>query len=415
LDAPHSSGIQDLKKDLVPFAQELIRTPSLPGDEEKVADLVLARLQAGDVDESWVDEIGNVIGVMRGEGSGPNVLLNGHMDVVPPGQLEKWEHAPFAADIDSAGTLHGRGSADMKGGLASLVFAMLAMKELRDRGLKLTGDIIFSAVVHEETAGMLGMHYLCEHSLPARKLGFDVCYLAEPTNGRINLGHRGKVEILVRTRGKTAHSSSPWMGVNAIEKMVPVLEAVFQEIAPSLPSDPELGRSTITVTKVVCEPGALSIIPDLCEISVDRRYLPGETVEEILADFEAMFDRLRAKDPDFAASASVRTMMERSYTGLEREVQKQRPAWNVSKENAFVRETCNAMIDIGREPELGYFRGGVDGALTAGVMGVPTMGYSGADESLAHTEEEHTTVKTLVSDMEAYVAILTRLLGAAAA
>jgi len=414
VDAAAVHEFRRLEGDLALFTQELVRTPSLPGDEGKVADLVLEQLRGDGVDECWLDEMGNVIGVLRGQGTGPNVLLNGHMDVVPPGRLENWKHAPFAAEIDSTGTLHGRGSADMKGGLASLVFALRGMKTLRDRGLELTGNIIFAAVVHEESAGMLGMQHLCMTTLPARQLGFDVCYLAEPTNGQINLGHRGKVEIVVQTTGRTAHSSSPWKGVNAIEKMVPVLEAVFGGLGKDMPSDPELGSSTITVTNLVCEPGALSIIPDSCEISVDRRYLPGESVEEILAGFGAVFDRLRARDPDFAASASVRTTLERSYTGLEREVQKRRPAWIVSRDNTFVRETRSALKDIGHKAEVGHFMGGVDGALTAGVLGIPTIGYSGADESLAHTEEEHTTVETLVSDMEAYIAILTRLLEAGA-
>jgi putative selenium metabolism hydrolase len=394
---------------LVAFTQQLVRMPSITGKEEQVAGLLLAKLQEIGVDEAWIDGIGNVVGVLRGQGNGPDVLLNGHLDVVPAGRVEHWRYDPFGAEIDDQGNIHGRGTADMKGGLAALVFTMKLMKDLRDRGIELPGDVIFSGVIFEEAAEMFGMRYLCETTLPERGLSFDVCYLAEPTNGRIYLGHRGKVELVVTTRGRTAHSSQPWQGINALEKMLPVLDRIFNQMGQGFPGHLDLGQRSITVTNLVCRPGALSVVPDECEISVDRRYLPGENADSIVNEFEELFERLKKDDSQFDASVQVRTVLEKSYTGYEREVQKHHPMWIVERDHPFVKRTADALERVGREVDFGYWPGGVDGGMTANQMGIPTLGYSGADFDLAHTPEEHIPVKTLVEDTEAFAAILCEL------
>jgi len=402
-------AVEAIKDDLVKFTQKIVRIPSVTGEEGEIARVVLAKLQEFECDEAWIDGIGNVIGVLRGQGRGPNVLLNGHLDVVPAGRVENWRYNPFGAEIDEEGNIRGRGTADMKGGLAALVFTMRLVKDLRDQGVELPGDVIFSAVVFEEAAEMFGMEYLCKTSLPDKGLSFDVCYLAEPTNGHVSLGHRGKVEIVVTTRGKTVHSSQPWRGVNALEKMLPVLDRIFNKMGHELPIHPDLGQCSITVTNLVCRPGALSVVPDECEISVDRRYVPGETLDGILAEFEALFEEIKSRDPKFEAIARVRTSLERSYTGYEKEVQKHHPVWIIERDHPFVQRTLHALKRVGQEVEVGYFAGGVDGGLTAGLMGIPTIGYSGADENLAHTSEEYIPIKTLVETAEGFAAILCEL------
>ena len=406
---PDLKPIVAINKDLVEFCQTIVKIPSFTGQEEKVAKVILAKLLKFGIDEAWIDEIGNVIGVLRGQGQGPNILLNGHLDVVPAGELDNWRFEPFGAEIDSDGNMHGRGTVDMKGGLAALVFTMKLMKDIKDKGVSFPGNIIFSAVVHEEAAEMFGMDYLCRVSLPKKDLGFDICYLAEPTTGKINLGHRGKVEIVLKTHGRVAHSSQPWRGINALEKMTPVLDNIFNKMSHDLPSHPELGQCSITVTNAICRPGSLSVIPGECEISIDRRYIPGETPNRIVHDLETLLDSFKEKDPEFKASASVRTVLERSYTGYEKKVQKHHPVWMTAKDHPFVKKTQQALERIGKRGELGYFSAGVDGGLTAGLMGIPTIGYSGADEKLCHTPKEHISTVTLTEDTAAYVAILCEL------
>lgn len=403
-------AVEKQKDGLVAFTQEIIRIPSMTGDEGKLAQVVLERLRGVGVDLAFVDGIGNVVGVLRGKGDGPNILLNGHLDVVPAGRAENWHgYDPFGAEIDEEGNIHGRGAADLKGGLSVQIYTMQLLRELRDKGIPLPGDVIFSAVVHEEPAEMFGMEYLCKKTLPERDIKFDVVYLCEPSSLRVILGHRGKVEIVVATEGRTAHSSTPWAGINALQKMVPVLDTVFNKMGQHLPSHPDLGKGSMTITNLVCKPGTLSIIPDECEISVDRRYVPSETLEDILAEFKDMLKEIKKVDPQFEANVRVRTFLERSYTGFEKEVQKHHPVWITDNEHPFVKKTAQALKHVGQDAEIGYWQFGTDGSMTAGLMGVPTIGYSGMEERYAHTPEEMVNIEKMMQSLEGYFSICCEL------
>jgi putative selenium metabolism hydrolase len=404
-------AIEANRDDLIKFTQEIVRIPSVTGSEGEVAKAVLAKLQEIGVDETWIDGIGNVVGVLRGQGRGPNIMLNSHLDIVPAGRVENWKYEPFGAQIDGEGNIRGRGTVDIKGGLAAHLFAIKVMKDLRDLGTGLPGDLLFSAVVYEEAAEMFGMEYLCKTTLPEKGLTFDLCFLGEPTNGHVILGHRGKVEIVVTTRGVTAHSSTPWAGINALAKMVPVLDCIFNKMCLNMPSHPDLGQASITVTNLICRPGALSITPDECEISIDRRYVPGETLITIVAEFEALFEEIKKGDPQFEASVRVRTFHEKSYTGYEKDVQKHHPVWCIEQNHPFVEKTVQALKKVGQPAEFGYWKFGTDGSMTAGLMGIPTIGFSWADERLAHTPEEHIPIKALVDTTVGYAAILCQLFG----
>ena len=116
--------VEILRDDLVEFTQQIVRIPSITGEEGEIAKVILTKLREFGLDETWIDGIGNVVCVLRGQDDGPNILLNGHLDVVPAGRLENWLFDPFAAEIDNEGNIRGRGTADMKGGLAALVFTI---------------------------------------------------------------------------------------------------------------------------------------------------------------------------------------------------------------------------------------------------------------------------------------------------
>jgi acetylornithine deacetylase/succinyl-diaminopimelate desuccinylase-like protein len=272
--------------------------------------------------------------------------------------------------------------------------------------MPLPGDVIFSSVVYEEAAECFGMEYLCEKTLPDSGLSFDVCYLAEPSHGVVTLGHRGKVEIVVTTRGETAHSSTPWAGVNALQLIVPVLDNIFNVMPQMLGTHPELGKASITVTNLICRPGGLSIIPDEAEISIDRRYLPGETLDSILQEFEALFVEIKKTTPRFDATVKVRTFHEKSYTGYEKDVQKHHAVWVTDKDLPFVQKTIKALQELGQPGETGYWKFGTDGSYSAGIKGIPTIGYQWGEESLAHTPIEHISIQQLVDTTEGFTGIV---------
>ena len=407
-----TKAVEAIKDDLIEFTQELVRIPSLTCQEGDLAKAILAKMEEFGFDEAWIDGSGNAIGVLRGEGKGPNVMLNTHLDAVPPGILENWEHDPYGAEIED-GKMFGRGTVDIKAGSAAHLFAMKILKDLRDeKGHKLPGDVILSAVMDEENATCFGADYLARQEAPKKNLKYDICFLGEPTRGHVMLGHRGKVELVVTTKGETAHSSTPWRGINAVQKMIPILQYIFDKQQDELKkrTHPKLGFSTVTVTNILARPGALSIVPDECEISIDRRYVPGETLDSVVAEFEELFVKLKKEDPQFEASVQPRMFHEVSWTGYEKDCPKFHEVWVVEEDNPFVQKTAKALQAIGQAVEYDYWKFGTDGSMFAGEMGIPCIGYQGGDESQAHRYDEHITLDELIMTADGYAAILCELM-----
>ncbi len=403
--------IKEIQKELIEFTQEMIKIPSFTGEEGELANVILNNLEDFGMDNAFIDGIGNVVAVIKGQENGLNILLNGHLDVVPVGNIRNWHpYDPFGGEIDHQGNIHGRGAADLKGGLSVQLYLMKLLKLLQDRGASFKGNLIFSAVVHEEAAEMFGIEYLCKQTFPDKKLSCDLVLLCEPTGLDLVLGQRGKVEIVLKTKGQTAHSSTPQAGINALEKMMPVLDHIFKKMSNSMSKHPLLGKSSVTVTNLVCRPGALSIIPDECEISIDRRYMPGERVEELLEEFELLFEEIKKNDPQFEAIVCVRKLVERSYTGYEKEVQKYHPPWITDEEHPLVQKTLLAVKKIGQHPEIKYWKFGTDGSMTAALMGIPTIGYSGTEERYAHTPDERVNIEMIMQSLEGYFSIISELL-----
>lgn len=403
--------IVDLQEDIVKFTQEIIKIRSFTGEEKELADCVLQKLLEFEVDEAFIDGIGNVIGLIRGDEAGTDVMLNSHLDIVPAGNIDNWHgFDPFGGAIDNNSNIRGRGAADLKGGLSVQLYTMKLLKLLKDKGLKPRGDLIFSAVVHEEAAEMFGMEYLCKKTLPEKNLNVDFVILCEPTGLNVVLGQRGKVELVVKIKGRTAHSSNPKAGINALEKMVPVLNHIFNTMSKNITSHKLLGDSSVTVTNLVCKPGGLSIIPDECEISIDRRYMPEQNIEDLLNEFETLFTELKKEDPEFDAIVCSRKILERSYTGYEKEVQKYHPPWIVDEADPLVKRSLKALRSIGQNPQINYWKFGTDGSMTAGLLSIPTIGYSGTEEDYAHTPEERVNIEMMMQSLNGYYAIITELL-----
>jgi len=152
------------------------------------------------------------------------------------------------------------------------------------------------------------------------------------------------------------------------------------------------------------------MIPDECEISIDRRYMPGESVEELLEGFRLLFKEIKKDDPQVEATVYVRKLLEKSYTGYEKEVQKYHPPWITDEEHTFVQKTLQALKKIGQNPEIKYWKFGTDGSMTSALMGIPTIGYSGTEERFAHTSEEMVNIEMMMQSLEGYFSVVSELL-----
>ncbi len=292
--------IEAAADEIITLAADLVRIPTVnpPGEEYRAAaELIGEVLGCGQMEvefhpaperpEHSAFPRLNVVGSLEGTAPGPCVHFNGHFDVVPPG--EGWTVDPFGGVVD-AGRLHGRGSADMKAGLAAAIFAVEA---IRRAGVDRPGRLEVSGTVDEESGGQAGVAHLAQIGRIA--VGrTDHVVIPEPFGvDRICLGHRGVYWFRVTAHGVMAHGSMPHLGVNAIDRLQPFLEAVRTRLAPALsarvtemPVVPEGSRrASINVNAIEGgQAGAAEqtpCVPDRCSATFDRRFLPEESFDEV--------------------------------------------------------------------------------------------------------------------------------------
>lgn len=385
---------------LVAFAQDLIRTPSPSGAESALAALVASRMRELGFDEVFTDEVGNVLGLLKGRSDGPCVLFLAHMDTPSPGDLELWERDPCEPHLDGD-MLAGLGAADSKGAIAAYVYGVASLKEA---AVPLAGDVVVACVVMAEKAEAFGTSHLFEKTLSARGIRPQLVVLGDPTGLDLYLGQRGRLEIEVTTIGRTAHASTPWLGQNAVYKMMPVVAAI-QDLSTMLPSHPFLEKSTLSLTQLSCTPGRAATVPDRCLASLDRRYLPSESLEIILGQVQSILNRIRQEDAEFRGEAKVRTVVETAYTGVSREVPKLLVPFVTSDGNPWVQKTLGALSQLGEAPRFDKWHFSTDGGFPATVLGIPTLGYAPGEENYSHTPFDRVSVSKLVRAVQGTAAI----------
>jgi succinyl-diaminopimelate desuccinylase len=259
---------------LLELTEQLCAVPSVSGSEAELADLVEARLHERASGLEIVRVGANVI-ARTGAGRSERVVLAGHLDTVPANG-----NATPRRDGD---TLHGLGSTDMKGGLA----VMLALAESTAEG---SGgrDVTFVFYEGEEVADEHnGLRRLFAER-PDLVAG-DLAILMEPTGGWIEAGCQGTIHVRATFLGARAHSARPWMGVNAVHRAAPMLGRIASHVAPVVNVDGLAYRESLQIVRV--DAGiANNVVPDRCDIVVNRRYAPACTFAEALAQTRALFD-----------------------------------------------------------------------------------------------------------------------------
>lgn len=278
--------LNQLLMDLV--ATNSINPDLVPGaaGEAEVANFIAHWLKKHGLEVQLVPSVKgrpSVVGIARGTGGGKTLVLNGHMDTVGVEGMPQ----PFKPVIKED-RLYGRGAYDMKGGLAACMSAVAAAGQHH-----LRGDVIFTAVVDEEYAGLGTMSV-------AQNLHADGAIVAEFTELQLILAHKGFVWLEVETVGRAAHGSRPDLGVDAIAKMGKVLvgvESLDQELR-SHPTHPRLGSGSLHAS-LIKGGQELSSYPEHCVVSVERRTLPGETPEQVEAELQELLGRLQRSDPSF--------------------------------------------------------------------------------------------------------------------
>jgi putative selenium metabolism hydrolase len=379
------ASVEKREPEIVAFLKKLVKTPSLSGEEGAIAGKVSERLaELGyRVD---VDEMGNII-AQRGKGRGKTILFDGHLDHIQPGAPEGWSHGPYDAEVVD-GTLYGRATVDMKGALAAMIYGCATPD--------VDGSVVLTFVVHEETNEGVATKKIIEE----KGLSIDACVLGEPTDLQLSVGQRGRCVFKITTKGATSHASMPELGVNALYLMTPIIDRIREE-NPNLPTHPFLGGGSMAVTALRCLPGAGPIVPDHCEIEVDRRLVPQETLEGVLEEMQGL-----------APGAHVELLVDKleCYTGYSTEADQYFPGWIIEEDHWSVQESLEALTNgMGNKPDIIGWRFSTDGIATAGQLGIPTIGFGPGDPTLAHQPNEHINLGDVMAAAKGYCALAHRL------
>lgn len=383
---------------LVELARMLVRTPSLSGREGEVARLVKDTMRDWGFDEVWTDRYGSVVGTVRGKRPGRTVLMDGHIDTVDVPEPGRWTHDPYGGEI-ADGRIYGRGASDMKGSVAAMIAAAADFAE--ESGRNFSGRLCVSCTVHEE----------CFEGVSSRQVSRDVrpdfVIVGEATNLALNHAQRGRAEIAVETRGVSCHSANPEKGSNAVRHMVAVIEEI-ERIRPV--EHPLLGRGIYELTDIVSSPypGA-SMVPGACRITLDRRTLPGETPESVLAPVEEAIQRARARVPQLEASAAIVRGSEDCYTGERLAADRFFPAWLLEPEDELVQRALAGLESVGIHAPLSHFSFCTNGSHFCGEAGIPTVGFGPSLENLAHVVDEYVEIESLLTARRGFYGIAREL------
>lgn len=361
------------------FLADIARIPSLSGKEGDVVKRIMAEMKKVGFDEVWADGLGSVIGKI---GTGPvKVAFDAHIDTVDVGNRDLWSFDPFDAHIKD-GKVWGRGVADQKGGMASMVYAGKIIKEL---GLAKNATIYMVGSVMEEDCDGLCWDYLIREE----GLKPEICVSTEPTSTNIYRGHRGRMEIEVTVQGISCHGSAPERGENAVYKMAPVINAI-EKLNERLKTDEFLGKGTVTISQIKSTSPSLCAVADSCSIYLDRRLTWGETEESAIAEIKEALGGIKAE-------VVVPEYKEAAYTGKVFPMKKYYPTWKIPEDHKGVVTAKAAYKELfDTEPKIDKWTFSTNGIAIMGIHGIPCIGFGPGNEEQAHAPNEWTPVEDLV-------------------
>ena len=322
----------------------------------------------------------NVVAVREGSGGGKSIILNGHIDVVPEGDIKQWNEDPFSGKVTN-GKLFGRGSSDMKGGNVAL---LMAIKAIHSLNIELKGDIIFQSVIEEESGGA--------GTLAAILRGYkaDAALIPEPTNMKIFPKQQGSLWFRLTVKGKSAHGGTRYEGVSAIEKSITVVHEIVElEKARNERITDPLYQNTpiplpINLGKI--NGGSWpSSVADSVELEGRIGVGPDENIEEVKAELEEAMAHLYKKDSWFEkVPVNVEWFGARWVPG------------SVEIDHPFVKTLIsNYEIVNHSQPTIEASPWGTDGGLFTQLLNIPTIVFGPGATEVAHFPNEYISIKNI--------------------
>lgn len=388
-------GARRMTQSAVEFLKKIVKINSVnpPGNELAVAREIQALLEEHCIENELIEFEGgraNLIARLRGRRNGiySKVLaLSGHMDVVPPGKT-KWKHGVFSAN-EVNGRIYGRGTCDMKGGLTALIFAMIVLK---NEGVQLNGDLKLLVTAGEEVDAIGAKHLVKAGHMD----DVTAIIIAEPTNNEVCIAEKGALWVEITTFGRTAHGSSPSDGINAIEHMRHVLNALDQNFRFDKTPDDLLGSPTYSITTI--DGGVkTNVIPDQCKLQIDFRTVPPQNHQDILQQLNEVLRSISHEIADFDYKINVINDM---------------PPVKTNHEDGFVkvtREIAEGFYGEPKEPKgVPYYS---DGAILVGPSSnIPLVIFGAANPRYAHQPDECIEIEPFLSSIDFYKLVIQKYL-----
>ena len=378
--------------DAVGLLQNLVRFPSITGNEAAVGAFVANYCRGLGLETKIVEaEPGrpNVIATWDTGQPGPTLLLNDHLDIVPPGPLEYWTHPPFAAEIAN-GRVYGRGTIDTKSGLTTL---LIATKAILRAQVPLKGRLQLIFTCDEETGGTLGMQHLGRNGY----LNVDLAIVAEPTTMKIEIGTKGRLGVDITTTGIATHGARPWLGHNAIEDMCEII-AALKGLAGRLSERPHpvMGKPTLNIGTI--NGGTVpNMVPNKCMLGIDRRLVPGETKQKALDEIREVIDGVKARN----AKLNV-TITETIWW----------PGYLLDETDPLIATASHAFQKVtGTEPRIGVKDAGTDASWISLLGNVPVVMFSPGDGLNAMNVDENVSIADMMIATKVIAQIVLDVLG----
>jgi len=385
---------------LVDFTRRLVRIPSVydPArglNEESAAELVIEQMRSFGWDpETDVVAPGrpNVIATIDGGEPGPTLMFEGHLDVVTEGNPDEWTHDPFGAELEG-GRIWGRGAADMKSGVAAMLFAADELARRRP----FPGRVVVATLVDEEGMMIGAKDFVAR----GRAAGIDAAVCCEPEGGEVCHVAKGALRLRIGLTGKMAHGAMPFQGRNPNRAAAAVLDALARleaRLQDLHGEHPYLGLVWVTPTVLRSgEPAQMNVMPAEAQIWVDVRTIPS-------VEHDAVITELRQVVCDAGAPLGVTTVVE---------VIDDRPPVATPEDDPLVRALLAAHAAVGTSPaRLGGVPGATDGTVLTSRAGIPTVVYGPGGKWIAHQADEFVEVDDVITHAEVYVDAAERFLAA---
>jgi putative selenium metabolism hydrolase len=373
--------VEAQRETIIQFMRDLVAIPSIMGNIGAVGQRVIEEMNRLGFEDTRFDRMGNVLGRL---GSGPTVLIyDSHIDTVDVGDKADWGWDPFVGKVEN-GILYARGAGDEKQSTPGMLYGLALA---RDLGLLEGYTVYYFGNMEEDCDGQS-----CQALVEVEGIRPDYVVVGEPTEMNVYRGHKGRVELKITAKGRSAHAASNQLGENAIYRLLPVLAGI-RDLNDQLHIDPFLGQGRITASIIQSRSPSLNAVPDECTLYVDRRLTFGESKEEALAQVQALIPH----DDRDKVKVEIMQYDTPSYTGFVFPVEKYFPAWALAEDHPLVQAGLATSRTLwGGEPKTGKLNFSTNAIYWMGKANIPTIIFAAGIETTAHSLLDQVPLDDLV-------------------